>query len=395
MVMAIRNLVLCWLCVGLHQNVQAQQGFQLQVPGSNVSSRAEMRGQSLLITDQNGGVSRYHRDARFDSDDQRFIGFYDNQTQQVLQWPITNQGNFRIGRASAGGWIYTTSQMVIQTNGIFPPNTNPGPPPFPNPPLPGAAIPGAPLGGIPQEIGFYRLTSLEASQVGTYLDSGVGVQIRMAPRGPENFQAWRLIPIIGDVVRIEGSVNGMAQSLASFGPGGPLGFAVPNQSPNQLWRCLSVAGQPRAVWFENVAFPGQSFTGHANGLVDLTPYVGFPAQQWYLELLTPTQPYLPPIRSVSKDITPNPPLPPAEIQFINPTNRDLIVLIGDRRNGRTPKQVRVPAQGQFPCHSTATPEGSLSKFMKRDFPMARSIEPSLRPRFHPRVTMTSAFMNSH
>ena len=325
----------------------AAQEFLLIVPGTNTQSTVSLDPRGLTVTDQNGRVTDYRREPQFDSPDALWLGFFSQLNNQVLRWPASHRGNLQIGQPSPAGWIYRASKMTVQPLAINPgiglsAGIGLGAEIMPGGGIAPGAFAAVPLNSI-QQIGFYQLSTADAAARGLVLDVFGSAIVSMQPDQNSDTQAWRVIPVVNDVVRIQGLRGGAAQSLLTLGPTGPLAMAPLDQSPGQLWRLVPVFGAQNQVWFESVAFPGRALAGSADGLVAIERLSNSPAQAWLMQTYAPPQPILPALTIVSRSLVPSPQLEPAAVQLLNSSRRDILVSLADRRAGHPIKEYQISA----------------------------------------------------
>ena len=124
----VNRVFLLVVAIGIQSVSQlpAQDRFQLSTRDQQISSTATVTKDELVIQDQQGNVTLYKRDAKFDSPDGQWLGFISASVRQVIRWPKSNQGNMEIGRSDGRGKIqYRPSQMTIDAQ----PETDAVPPP--------------------------------------------------------------------------------------------------------------------------------------------------------------------------------------------------------------------------------------------------------------------------
>ncbi|MBP87260.1 MAG: hypothetical protein CMJ64_11155 [Planctomycetaceae bacterium] len=116
-VLLASGCTVCLCCARL----PAQERFDLQVPGTQVRSRAELTARTLTIIDAEGQNFVYTRHRDSDSRDGTYVGFLNSQLRRAIRWPITGRGAFHIGSVSPGGQItFRESQMQISRIGPAP-----------------------------------------------------------------------------------------------------------------------------------------------------------------------------------------------------------------------------------------------------------------------------------
>ncbi len=391
---SIPGLICLWL--GFQAPVFGQQFFDLRVPGTNTASQAEVTPQGLFVVDGNGKRDVYDREPAFDTDDRQFIGYYSQNLNVAIRWPVANRGRMQIGEETVAGWRFSPTQMVITPLGgqalggqalggqMVPGGgigqLNQGLPGqgFPGQGLPGQVLPGQGLGGaglqpgmnpafpgnqglggaqqfggnplnaqpfvMPKEMGYYRLTTLDAIQNRLYLAAlGNQTEAVMTLRAESPTQTWRIVPVNGDLVRIQGLRDGWAQSLVTVGPQGPTTLAMLDDNPAQLWRVQNVPNQPGSVSLESLAYPGRALAGAVDGVVSVERFSGAPSQQWILEGFVPPAPVMPALQIVARELRPKPPLTSAPVDLYNSSRRELWIVLGDLRGSNRTKEYRIPA----------------------------------------------------
>ena len=95
--------------------IEAQDVYQLSATGIAQTSMAVRQQDGLLIRDSTGQETFYRREARLDSKDSQWLGYYSKDARQAIQWPQSNQGPMRIGNLEQGQqWQFRSSRMTIQ-----------------------------------------------------------------------------------------------------------------------------------------------------------------------------------------------------------------------------------------------------------------------------------------
>jgi hypothetical protein len=169
------------------------------------------------------------------------------------------------------------------------------------------------------------------------------------------------------IVRIHGGEQGAA--LSAQRATGAVQMTQPGTTIGEFWRFLPLNPAGDVAWLESVAFPGQLLSVRPDGSVGieyqsdarardplLAHQPSTDSQQWVFRSLSPpgtsVGPSLGANSAVARMAAPNaiesrlipyPPLPPAEIDFENSSRRELWVLLADRRNGKPPRALRIPA----------------------------------------------------
>ncbi len=324
----------------------AQDRFQLSTRDQQISSTATMTSDELVIQDQQGNVSRYKRDAKFDSPDGRWIGFINASVRQVIRWPKSNQGNMEIGRSDGRGKIqYRPSQMTIdaqsETDAV-------PPPPAPSPILPpGEASDAASDRNrddesealeTSRELVPIRLTQERAGQQ-QFLSRVGGGGFSLVPQVAGAVADWMLVPLTNGLIRIQFRQGNQSMALGCNRQS-RLGFSPIGSDAGQLWRVYPFLAGSGYV-FESVMFPGQCLTWGDTGLF-MQPISFAPRQIW--------SPFYPPIprvepvlRNLSTQVVPNPPLEPAHVELANRHTETVWVLLADHRAGGAVTTYRIPS----------------------------------------------------
>jgi hypothetical protein len=335
-------------CIGAGRCV-AQDYFTLKVPGTPTESTARLSAEELLVRDQAGQTTLYSRLRRYDTPDGQFIGYGSRQTQRVIQWPTSNQGNMRIGTLRNGQIEFAPSQMAV------------------------FAMDPATINRFPSEAWSPRDSSsgdisktvlLWAGEPNNRLFMRAGGQGQLqlvpnAPNGalPEDAQgAWMITPVGADMVRIQQSIGNQwlalsadAQQAGNFGNGvlaqrgqrSQVRLMGINNSIAQCWRLQQFNG---GYCFESVSMPGFGLTCIPNNGLWLQPILYSPWQVWWPQQPTFAIPQ-PGYRVVSEQVAPNPPLGPVSLRIANTHSDGLLVLLADRRNPASAKRIRIPQGG--------------------------------------------------
>jgi hypothetical protein len=342
----------------------AQQQYRLSSPQSGANVDAALTNESLQVTDAQGKVTVYIRDARFDSADGLWLAFYSRSLNQVIRWPQNNTGNVQIGDMVGGEAVYRASQMVISAlprnpvPNVQPPAQNilqepavrirPGLDPLADPtnaavvntlaslevsPLFNAVI----TGGQSRAEMLY-LTNIDPRGALQYLsrDLAQGVMLDLSPnRGHE----WWVAPA-GDFVRIQHYQDGIVTAL-SVGRGNSLTRAPLAQDSRQLWRISPFGGDQKRFLIESAMYVGNCLTA-TGGEVTLQPISYAPTQAW-LPLSAVSPPTFEPFwRNGDQQVQANSPLPPAQVTLLNSHRNNIMVLVNDQRNNSV-QQIRIPA----------------------------------------------------
>jgi len=133
------GLLACAL--GLASFVQpaiAQQRFQLAVPGTNVRSDARIDALRLRITDALGQSFTYTRTPQLDSEDGRFLGYFNETLGRAVRWPVDGRGPMQLGDVRDDRVDFRDSRMHVFASNVDPP--------LPIPPARPPFVPQAPAG---------------------------------------------------------------------------------------------------------------------------------------------------------------------------------------------------------------------------------------------------------
>ena len=196
-----------------------------------------------------------------------------------------------------------------------------------------------------QEASATEQLSGQLLQIAAFDDSGSAMLLSRDPRlGLQLVRSrspatqWWIAPLENGYVRVQAYENGAVHALAASSRG-RLSLSPLSQSSRQLWRVLPGRTAGRFV-LSSAAFPGYGLTYNQAGALVLQP-IAFTATQLWAPLVVPGPPSFPPFyRSLSTEIIPNPPLPPAKIELVNTHKYALIVLLGDSRAGSV-DQIRI------------------------------------------------------
>ncbi len=331
----------------------AQEIYQLKAAGMAQASTAIRHQEGLVIRDQTGQESYYRREARLDSDDGQWFGYYSRDVQQAVLWPAINAGPMQIGTLDRNQqWQFRSSRMSIQPQlGNATSNT------FLKPPngfsvssqdadafLPGGATTplshGNPLptdmnrAPIPIQLGWGDTNRRR------YLSRVPGGGLSVMPQSSLGSQAWYIVPLPNGLARVQYVDNGTVLALGCQNNNSPLDLYALADRADQLWRISPCPGHAGSYALESLQFPGQALTFQQNRLA-LAPITYSPYQQWW-----PTTPIVsavqPLYRSVSQNVIPNPPLAAANVALRNTHQETLIVLVSDLRNGGSSQKLRIP-----------------------------------------------------
>ncbi|MFO0939262.1 MAG: hypothetical protein U0930_00700 [Pirellulales bacterium] len=379
--MACLRTTLAMLAVALATSLANAQQFTLSAPSLNITSRATLTATRLEVIDAQNVVNRYDRDAALDSADGQWLAYRSPQTGKILRWPVSNSGNLQIGTPQGGTVRYSASQMQIQatpgtrTNVGNRPNAGSVLPPSNGSNLnPGLEVESGGLGVLQETVLDYqgkqwdsfatsdlftrvianpanRLPNQQAIHLVSY-DAG-GTPWAVTQRGATlgctsqvSSQAmWWVAPAGPGMVRLQMLNNGQVWAVSAAGRNN-LRLDLVGQDPRQLWRVSHGNHGPRNQFIlENAHFVGNYLSHLGRGALGMQPWLALPTQYWVPispppTYLTTLQPFW---RNVNREIRPNPPLPPAEVELTNSHKNALMILVGDLRSGQVVKELRVEA----------------------------------------------------
>ncbi len=374
----------CSLVFHAVTNVNGQETFELSVPGLATPSMAVVGEHELVIRDAAGRVTRYQRMPRYDTADQQFAGYSSRQAQQVLRWPVSNQGKMQIGTLRGTNVQFAWSKMTISPSANAPQHVVPRneellpdgvEPPlnFENPLAPSNVNPSVEM--TPVMLGVGDPGDRQFLSI-----NGAG-NLGFARNANSAASSWFVTPVANDMVRLQqlhqnnwhalgfhdlhahrnplpGGVLGGGSNV--FPPGGAFGnagfggssiagsipislFPITNAA-DQLWRIHSPPGLGGGYYFESVLFPGMGLTMNPNNGLFLQPISYLPTQMWWPQ--TPTFPIpQPQFRTVNHQVIPNTPLPSIAAKIINTHSDAIVVLLVDRRTPQNIQKVRIPVGG--------------------------------------------------
>lgn len=359
-----------------------QQYFELNANKLGIKSTALLTANFLQIVAPDGQVSIYGREREFDSEDGQWLGYYSREVNQVLRWPISNSGNFKIGSRQGSSVTYRVSQMEIQppasaaTTVISDAAISDVSIPDPVMPSPAGSrtslrptvppiSPAAPqVGEILADLAVSKLFDVISRSGKDRTPSGelvrlVSVDSRGAPwmlardrsyglqavsntaRGSD----WWISPVGNGYVRVQSSSAGRVYAL-SAGRGNALALRPASQDPQQFWRVSGGRGGNRFV-LENVAYAGSCLAHVGGGTMALQPMTYAPTQMWSPYIAPAAQTFQPFWKSVQTEVVPNSQLPPAKVDLVNSHKYALVIALGDIRRGNDFEQIRIePGQSK-------------------------------------------------
>jgi hypothetical protein len=209
----------------------AQQRYELIVPGSGLTSRAERTDQRLRVEDAEGNVTVYVRDPRQDTVDGMWLGYVSAAARQVIRWPVNDRGPLQVA-SDARPLVFRESRMEVRPVNPVAPAVRPGP-------VHPARI--DPVQIDPVQIdpeASYRLVPVAPSLNGRALASDAAGDLILRPQGDEETQLWHLTTLAPGVVRVHSDARGRRWSLAGRPDDGPH-LARTSESLDQLWQIVS------------------------------------------------------------------------------------------------------------------------------------------------------------
>ena len=99
-----------------------------------------------------------------------------------------------------------------------------------------------------------------------------------------------------------------------------------------------------SLLIENAAVPGRVLAGGRDGIVSLESISAAESQRWRAVAHRPVAGFRPAMRTISREVRPNPAIQPANIELKNRHENELWVLIEDRRPGGQKQRVKIPAK---------------------------------------------------
>ena len=376
------------LSIAQAQDYAGYGAFELYASDVDSKSIANVTADELTVRDANRQTTRYRRSTRYDTTDQKWIGYASREAQQVIRWPVSGAGRMQIGTLQNGQVQFDWSKMTIRSlqqtsplgsNGeVMPPGINGPQQQFPKPGdalLPQTAV------NLPQATAMH-LSVGGASNDQQFLTLINEQQIGFANQATTAEAAWYITPVSQNVVRLQqrsqnrwlaigmqsnvannafgnrtgnrrqgGFGNGAFPRGGSFGGGGgfrstaglyPISLSPIHNGADQLWRIQNIASG--GYCFESVQYPGMSLTCMPGVGLSLQPMTYDPWQIWNAQTPVFSLP-TPQFRTVNQQVIPNAPLPPAAVRIVNSHADTLMILLADRRNPQKLQKLRIPAGG--------------------------------------------------
>lgn len=332
-----------------------QQRFDLEAEALGIRSEAILTPDSLHIRGSDGVVTNYQRDPSFD-DRREWIGYRSRSANQVIRWPSNNQGALQIGTISGRSIQYRTSQMRIrpsmQGGGVARKPVLPGPGGGGTPQvgvLAGDLLANLALsklfdtvlrdGSRRPDASMIRLANLDRRGSPWLLSQSNGTAVGAIQRGNASDADWFATPVGQGYVRLQTYRNGRTFAV-SANRSGNLQLLAASQDPRQFWRVRSGRGN-NSYLLENLHFSGTCLSRVGSGGIALEPLAYAPSQLWTPYAAPRSALGQPFWRSVSSEIVPNSPLPPAQLDLVNDHKSALIVLLGDVRRGPDVEEIRI------------------------------------------------------
>jgi hypothetical protein len=334
----------------------AQEFYQLKAAGLSQISVAIRQQEGLVIRDQAGQESYYRREARLDTNDGQWFGYYSRDAQQAILWPAVNVGPMQIGTLDRNQqWQFRSSRMSIQPQSgnansntfLKPSNAFPVHPRDADLVLPDSSnVLSSRQFPLPTDMNQAPIPiqlGLGDTNRRRYLSRVPGGGLSLMPQASLGSQAWYIVPLPNGLARVQYVDNGTVLALGCQNNSSPLDLYALADRADQLWRISPCPGHAGSYALESLQYPGQALTFQQNRLA-LAPIAYSPYQQWW-----PTTPIVPAVqplyRSVSQNVIPNPPLAPANVVLRNTHNETLILLVSDIRNGGASQKLRIPRGG--------------------------------------------------
>lgn len=118
--LSLRGLVAV-LLIATATIASGQELYELAVPGRpDLTSRAEILGSQLKVTDATGSTYTYDRHPAFDSPDGALLGYRSLGAGTALRWPVTGAGAMWIGDLAGLGWRKSQQGVTAIGGAPFP-----------------------------------------------------------------------------------------------------------------------------------------------------------------------------------------------------------------------------------------------------------------------------------
>lgn len=328
-----------------------QQLYELVVPDTAVSSRADRTDERLRIEDSRGNTTVYQRARSYDSPDGSLLAYSSSAARQVIRWPVNDQGRLQIATISSGSPVeFRLSRMEIR-------------------PVAAPARPGMTTIENIKPDAAYRIVPEVPEAAGSALATNSAGRLVLAEMADEDAQVWHLNPVAPGVFRIHSDARGRGWSLASVPENAPRLVPTSN-STDQLWHFVAAPGDPSRFALASLrTAPAPAVLTWTDGLgCAMRPRVWSPNQMWRVVHLNRG---LPPVFGEyvfsSRQIQPNPPLQAANVEFTNSHSKELWVLLVDRAaNGNT--RLKIPSGGSIVISLQRDAGAMLVEYYERTVP---------------------------
>jgi hypothetical protein len=313
---------------------QAQQTFTLSAEEERIQSKATLDGDRLVIVDDQGNISEYRRDARSDPAGGQWKAYFSQTASQFILWPASNRGNFHIGDIDRSGGIqYRQSRMVILSqpsqesafgsrHDIF-----------------SRLSRRRPLENQNQDNqSVVRLVAMDGSGVQRVLSERAGQFVGL-PADAAQPADWRIAHHGQGFFELQ---TFKGSQVLALGVNSTRSLVVePALSGiHQLWRAIDFGGASGYL-LESVHFPGYCLALSQRSILVLDP-IGVGSLQLWMPFAVPAAIWPQPVlRSVSTQVIPEAPLPPARLELVNTHRLALRVLLADRRPGGAVTEVKI------------------------------------------------------
>ena len=331
--------------------------FELSAPGVGPSI-VDLSASELVIRDSLGMETRYKRAPRYDTADGSLLGYSSREAQQIIRWPVSNQGRLQIGTLQRDKIHFAWSKMTIAASLFEDENAS----------LPIDPIPHSDDEILPPAITAVHLATGDELQR-QFLTMRGASQFGFSNQASGIDSAWYITPISDGLVRLQqrhqdewlaigiggsmdvrdrigarrvGGLGGRNGFPLGAGNGISLSLLPLQNGVEQMWRIQNLAAG--GYCFESVLYPGMGLTCVPNSGITLQPLTFDPLQMWWPSTPAFALPQ-PQMRTVQQQVISNPPLPPAEVIIANSHSDALMVLLADRRNPTKPQKMKVAAGG--------------------------------------------------